>query len=110
MSPVIDNWAHIGGLIGGAACAYYFGPRLYMMDVPEFGRVLVDKPIFRLPKSIESIPEKVGKRFQRMTRRLQVNTHIADLPAKPWRLPRGNRPNYKRRQGTPNRSIKPKDF
>ena len=27
MNPMIDNWAHLGGAMGGAAMAYYFGPK-----------------------------------------------------------------------------------
>ena len=44
MNPMVDNWGHLGGLAGGAAASYYFGPRLFLMDLPEGGRCLVDKP------------------------------------------------------------------
>lgn len=94
MSPSIDNWAHIGGGIGGVAMATAFGPKLYLMMLPSGGRILVDKPALRLPRSIESIPGKVNKRFRRVKRRMQVQRYQSELPAKPWRrnhrrLPRG---------------------
>jgi len=38
----IDNMGHLGGLLGGAACAYAFGPRLS----ERHGR-LVDQPLLR---------------------------------------------------------------
>lgn len=42
-SPSIDNWAHLGGLAGGAAFAFAFGPNLVFE-----GRRLVDRPLLRL--------------------------------------------------------------
>ncbi|CAB9516900.1 RHOMBOID-like protein 10, chloroplastic [Seminavis robusta] len=105
MSPMIDNWAHLGGLVGGGAAAYYFGPRLYLLELPEGGRFLVDKPVVRFPREIESIPEKVAKRFRRMTRRMQVNERVHDMTDKPWR-----KPSQPPRHSVPNRSIKPKQF
>ena len=60
ISPMIDNWAHLGGAIGGFAMAYYTGPRLYMVDTPERGRLVVDRPILRLPRNIESMSETNG--------------------------------------------------
>jgi len=33
----------LGGLIGGGAAAYYFGPRLRLLELPEGGRLLVDR-------------------------------------------------------------------
>ena len=43
MSQNIDNWAHMGGLAGGAALAFLCGPNL----VWERGR-LVDRPFLPL--------------------------------------------------------------
>jgi len=43
MSRTIDNWAHVGGLVGGAALTFTCGPNL----VWEGGR-LVDRPLVRL--------------------------------------------------------------
>lgn len=42
MSRTIDNWAHVGGLVGGAALTFTCGPNL----VWEGGR-LVDRPLVR---------------------------------------------------------------
>ena len=109
-----DNWGHIGGALGGAAMAWYFGPRLYIAElpIPDVGiqKVIVDKPIVRLPASIESIPTKISKGVGRLTRRIKIWGYIADLPDKPWRRKRqGPQIDYRRRQQTaPNRSIKPK--
>jgi len=63
MSPSIDNWAHIGGAVGGVAMATAFGPKLSFMGLPSGGRIIVDKPAVRLPNSIESIPGKISKRL-----------------------------------------------
>jgi rhomboid protease GluP len=42
LSPGIDNWGHIGGLIGGTLFAWYAGPLLIVQD--EYpGLALVDK-------------------------------------------------------------------
>jgi membrane associated rhomboid family serine protease len=85
LSPSIDNWAHIGGGIGGVAMATTFGPKLYLMMLPSGGRIIVDKPAVRLPPVIESIPGKISKRFRRVKRRMQVQRYQSELPAKPWR-------------------------
>mmetsp|Transcript_79563 Transcript_79563/g.161207 ORF Transcript_79563/g.161207 Transcript_79563/m.161207 type:complete len:394 (+) Transcript_79563:178-1359(+) len=115
VNPMVDNWGHIGGAIGGAAMSWYFGPRLYIAElpIPDVGlrKVIVDKPLVRLPAPIESIPTKVNKGIGRLTRRLKIWGHIADLPDKPWRRKPNHGPqiDYRRRQQmAPNRSIKPK--
>jgi membrane associated rhomboid family serine protease len=110
MNPMVDNWGHLGGALGGAAMAYYFGPRLYLAETLDGGRIIVDRPILRLPRSIESIPEKISTRTTRMFRRMQIWRYTADLPEKPWRPKGGSSPkiNYQRRMDAPNRSIKPK--
>eukprot|EP00533_Pseudo-nitzschia_delicatissima_P006698 CAMPEP_0116087994 /NCGR_PEP_ID=MMETSP0327-20121206/5644_1 /TAXON_ID=44447 /ORGANISM="Pseudo-nitzschia delicatissima, Strain B596" /LENGTH=393 /DNA_ID=CAMNT_0003579067 /DNA_START=146 /DNA_END=1327 /DNA_ORIENTATION=- len=118
VNPMVDNWGHIGGAIGGAAMSWYFGPRLYLAELPisevETRRVIVDKPIVRLPSSIENIPKKIGKGVGRATRRIKIWGYVENLPDKPWRRNRrtghqGKPIDYRRRQQTaPNRSIKPK--
>ena len=43
----IDNMGHLGGLLGGAACSFLFGPRLRV----GFSRTgVVDEPLVRLPR------------------------------------------------------------
>jgi len=86
---------------------YYFGPRLYLAPLPNGGHTIVDRPILRLPRSIESIPEKTSDRMTRMLRRMQIWRYKADLPDKPWR-PKENGPSNFERRNVPNRSIKPK--
>lgn len=103
INPVIDNWAHIGGAVGGAAMAYFIGPRLYLTDVPHGGRLVVDRPILRLPRHIESIPETIGDKWQRIMRRMHVIRYQKDLKDQPWRAA----PNQQPKRDAPNRSIKP---
>ena len=109
INPMVDNWGHLGGAIGGAAMAYYFGPRLYMVELPDGGRTIVDRPVLRLPRAIESIPERFTNGVTRATRRLKIWRVKAELPDKPWR-PKDtySKVNYHRRSNVPNRSIKPK--
>lgn len=115
VNPVIDNWAHIGGAVGGAAMAYYFGPRLYLSESQETGgRLLIDKPMYRLPRYIESIPEQVGTKFQRMARQITRASHrfkrmdsAAPPDSRPWRENQEQRSSNYNRPSAPNRSIKP---
>ncbi|KAL3902776.1 MAG: hypothetical protein SGILL_010701 [Bacillariaceae sp.] len=107
--PMIDNWAHLGGGIGGAVMAYYFGPRLFLAQLPdEGGMVVVDKPILRLPPAIEHIPRNFETGISRMIRRMQIWRFKDDLPGKPWQPKEIRRSDYQRRQYMPNKSIKPK--
>lgn len=105
-----DNWGHLGGAIGGAAMAYYFGPRLFLASYPdEGGRVIVDKPVMRLPSALENIPRNLSNGFSRIVRRMQIWRVKEGLPGKPWSPEYQRRADYERRiYNTPNRSIKPK--
>jgi len=103
LNPMIDNWGHMGGAIGGATMAYFFGPRLYLADLEESGgRVVVDRPILRLPRQLESIPERIDEGYRRITRRAQVEKFKGDRPTPPWQKQR-----QYRRPATPNKPIKP---
>jgi membrane associated rhomboid family serine protease len=104
VSPMIDQWGHVGGFLGGIGMAATFGPRLRMVSLPFGETALIDEPLLRLPRHIESIPEHISDRFEKIKRRIQVNGYLADLPSKPWR---NKRPQQFRRQTAPNRSIKP---
>jgi membrane associated rhomboid family serine protease len=104
VSPMIDQWGHVGGFLGGIGMAAVFGPRLFMIGLPNGQSAMVDEPMYRLPRHIESIPEQISTRWEKMTRRMQVNHFMSDLPHKPWRV---NRPQQYRRQAAPNRSIRP---
>lgn len=99
-SPGIDNWGHIGGAMGGALMAYYVGPKLFIARLPNGTRMVVDKPTFRLPRVIESIPERIGKNLTRMKRRMQVESELTLHRSKPrpWRrTPERNRQDWRRR-------------
>ena len=47
MSNRIDNWAHLGGLLGGGAIAFMLGPNLGVTGRRGWfgGRKLTNKPI-----------------------------------------------------------------
>lgn len=107
VNPMVDNWGHLGGAIGGAAMAYYFGPRLYHAELPGGGFTIVDRPIVRLPKAIESMPERISDTLTRITRRMRILGYKADSPSKPWRPKGGQATDYRRRKNAPNQSIKP---
>jgi uridine nucleosidase len=109
VNPMVDNWGHLGGAIGGAAMAYYFGPRLFLAKLPdEGGQVIVDKPILRLPPAIEHIPKNIDNGISRMVRRMQIWRFKDDLRGKPWQPKEVRRSDYQRRKYMPNKSIKPK--
>mmetsp|Transcript_9571 Transcript_9571/g.23296 ORF Transcript_9571/g.23296 Transcript_9571/m.23296 type:complete len:393 (-) Transcript_9571:1158-2336(-) len=92
MNPAIDNWGHIGGALGGAAMAYYFGPRLYMTELPNGGRMVIDRPLIRLPRPIERIPDRVGNFAGRLARRIRVDRNLQDRPTPPWQQRQRRRP------------------
>jgi len=58
-NPMIDNWGHLGGFIGGVGMAYLIGPKLYVARVPPgsqsgieafgAGNIVVDRPTMTLP-------------------------------------------------------------
>ena len=104
MNPVIDNWAHLGGALGGAAMAYVFGPRLYLADLPSgAGRFVIDRPIARLPRAVEKMAVKTQEQVQRVVGFLPLVGEGFGRSGKPWQ--KGNK--AKMRVPTPNKSIKP---
>lgn len=106
MSPMIDNWAHLGGLLGGASMAALFGPRLIVVELPNGGRTIVDKPILKLPRYLESIPERIGDVFTRLTKSKRTKTRkSASRGEMPWRKESNRSSSH-----VPNRSIKPRDL
>lgn len=65
-NPMIDNWGHIGGFVGGVGMSFLFGPKLYVARVPAgedslnaggfgVGKVVIDRPTvsFVLPQVLE---------------------------------------------------------
>ena len=84
MNPMIDNWGHGGGLIGGAAMAAAIGPRLRMLNFSD-GRppMVVDQPRFRLPKAYEELGRKISATFS-APGKLPGQTIQSDLGANPW--------------------------
>jgi len=80
-NPVIDNWAHIGGCLGGALAAYAFGPRLFLARTPS-GSLLVDSPLIQIPEFIRNIPRTYKEKYQRVKQRLQYERYSRDLNAR----------------------------
>jgi membrane associated rhomboid family serine protease len=83
MNPQIDQWAHLGGAIGGATISYLFGPRLYILDTTGAGlsisspsKLVVDRPIARVPKSIELIPKQINDNYTQVSKQISslINT------------------------------------
>jgi hypothetical protein len=122
--PMIDNWAHIGGAVGGAITAYYLGPRLYMTDLPSDQggiRIMVDRPIVRLPSYFEALPDTIDnvwdqtlQQFRILRYKLETGTlfqtqdHPSSQPWKSFPNHHSRRPARRRPLVTPNRSIKPR--
>jgi hypothetical protein len=68
-NPMIDNWGHIGGFVGGVGMAYLIGPKLYVARVPllgggdkdsiaasfSAGKIIIDRPTisFRTPEFVD---------------------------------------------------------
>ena len=55
----IDQWAHLGGALGGAVMAFFVGPRLYYTRTPRGRLAVVDRPFWRVPAVAETIPAKI---------------------------------------------------
>lgn len=62
----IDQWAHLGGAIGGAVMAFFVGPRLYYTRTPKGKVAVVDKPFWRVPAAAETIPAKVSHKLKQL--------------------------------------------
>lgn len=65
----IDHWAHLGGALGGAAIAWACGPQISITKVPQpdgsVRRLLINRPILRMPLPIEWVVNKWEQRIQR---------------------------------------------
>jgi membrane associated rhomboid family serine protease len=78
-NPMIDNWGHIGGFIGGVGMAYLIGPKLYVAKIPlseegsfGVGRVLIDRPtvMFRTPDVLDEGMYWMDENLKRIGRRI----------------------------------------
>ena len=82
-TPSVDNWAHLGGAIGGAAMALTFGPRLYLYDDYETRRrIIVDRPRLTIPKEFQDIPRKFSSKLRRLRRKMQTDRYTSTLPTR----------------------------
>ncbi|KAL7580056.1 hypothetical protein ACA910_005041 [Epithemia clementina (nom. ined.)] len=98
-NPSIDNWGHIGGFVGGCAMAYYVGPRLYMTSrFDDFdNKFIIDRPILRLPRPIESIPDKIGNIANTISQKVRLDRLLnGGSSSRPWqqRRPPKDRPRW----------------
>ena len=127
LSSGIDNWAHLGGFVGGVAAATLIGPNLGLYEVPgSYGQaILVDAPLIRAPAYFERIPTMVSNQVGKLTNGIittlrpgtkerqtnvprtgETNGSNPSRSSKPWQRSRSI---YRQRQqrGLPNRSIRP---
>lgn len=109
MTPQIDNWAHLGGFLGGAAMSLLIGPNIKVVELPNGRGLLLDDPIIRTPAYLETIPRSISENAGNLSRRVRK---LLTLPQgsrnnnKPWRR-QSSRPNYYERRETPARSLRP---
>jgi membrane associated rhomboid family serine protease len=106
-NPQIDQWAHAGGAVAGAVMAYAIGPNLFLARNPVTGRQeVIDRPLFRAPLIIESLPAKCAQGLGAVSDKL-----FGWIPRRLGSLGGGNQPWQRSRtvrRYAPNRSIKPK--
>ena len=107
-SPQIDNWGHLGGLIGGAAVAYWTGPRLYLCkDAPTGGSSLViDRPFLRAPQYVEKVATQCGRSIDMISQAVRNGIPGAS-GSRPWQSA-SNAARSRRREFAVNQSLKPK--
>lgn len=85
-----------------------FGPKLMVMGLPNGNRMIVDKPLVRVPHYIERIPDQLSHKFSRVTRRMRMDRYQSTLSAKPWRRSKFRQQQRKRRKT--NKPIKPRFY
>ena len=94
-NPMIDNWGHIGGFVGGVGMAYMFGPKLYVARVPllgggvadntslaagfSAGKIIIDRPTisFRTPEFVNEGIFWIDNHARKMGR--SVATSVSSL-------------------------------
>jgi len=65
-SQGIDNWCHIGGLLGGAMTVMAFGPKLYSIRMKNGHDIVVDMPLLSRPKCIQTIGDDISNVLHRV--------------------------------------------
>ena len=104
-NPRIDNWGHIGGFAGGCAMAYYIGPRLYLTSRFENldNKFLVDRPVFRFPRPIERIPDRIGSLAGGIKKAVRLDRFLpGSSTTRPWQQQQ-----QRRRRDPPTWPLKP---
>ena len=86
VNPMIDNWGHIGGFIGGVGMAWLIGPKLYVARIPigdengfGAGKVVIDRPTltFRTPYFLDEGIYSIRDNAKKLGRR--INTSVRNL-------------------------------
>ena len=87
VNPMIDNWGHIGGFIGGVGMAWLIGPKLYVARIPigsdengfGAGKVVIDRPTltFRTPYFLDEGMYSICDNAKKLGRR--INTSVRNL-------------------------------
>ena len=85
-NPMIDNWGHIGGFIGGVGMAYLIGPKLYVARIPPLvgtgedgplggAKVVIDRPTFviRTPEIVEEGIHRMDENMRLLGRRVTAS-------------------------------------
>lgn len=103
LHPSIDNWGHIGGFVGGGLMAYFFGPRLFITEYRGV-RTVIDQPIWRLPRSLESIPTRMSDSVGQAVQRLRI---LQGNPVGHWPWQQQNERRRVFPRESPTRSVKP---
>jgi len=88
-NPMIDNWGHIGGFIGGVGMSWLIGPKLYVAQIPigsssddvafGAGKVVIDRPFltFRTPYFVDESMYWMSDNARKLGRR--VKTSVSNL-------------------------------
>ncbi|KAL7540317.1 hypothetical protein ACHAWF_006647 [Thalassiosira exigua] len=85
-NPMIDNWGHVGGFIGGVGMAYLIGPKLYVARVPlgddrlgaggfGAGKVVIDRPTitFKTPDAVDDGIFWMGENLRKLGRTVKTS-------------------------------------
>lgn len=86
VNPMIDNWGHIGGFIGGVGMAWLIGPKLYVARIPlgedslaaggfGAGKIVIDRPMltFRAPEFVDEGMYRINDNVRKLGKRVTAS-------------------------------------